>query len=70
VTAGFAVPGAQTLLTVRGGPPAQGRSELSGHVGQDLDVVLALEAERQREGDLPDLSAKATSRTSRKPACA
>jgi hypothetical protein len=37
------------------GRPAQGRAELRGDVGEDLDVVLAREAERQREGDLTHL---------------
>jgi hypothetical protein len=38
------------------GSPAQCRPEPAGDVGQDLDVVLVVEAERQGERDLPDLA--------------
>ena len=36
--------------------PAEGRAELGGDVGEDLHVVVVLEAERQRERDLVDLA--------------
>src|ERR1700749_5093529 len=38
------------------GYPAERRAERGGHVGKDLHVVLVLEAERQRERDLGDLT--------------
>src|ERR1700733_2471114 len=38
------------------GRPAEGRAEAGRHVGEDLHVVLVLEAERQRERDLGDLA--------------
>ena len=37
-----------------GWSPAQRRSQLGGRVGEDLDVVLVGEGERQRERDLVD----------------
>lgn len=35
--------------------PAEGRTQLGGNVGEDLDVVLVLEAERKRERHFIDL---------------
>src|SRR6201999_2146203 len=36
--------------------PAQGRAQVGGEVGQDLDVVLVGEGEGEGEGDLVDLA--------------
>src|ERR1700728_2063440 len=54
--AGIPSHGSLVLLALPGRLPAQGRSERAGQVGQDLNVVLRLEGERQREGDFPDLA--------------
>src|SRR3954452_14415507 len=51
-------PGADGGLptSTAGGCPAERVAEVGRDVGEDLDVVVALEAERQGEDDLADLA--------------